>query len=269
MNFLNITTDMDWNLIKCIGYLYSGDSLTKENATALQSFLEESIKNKYGITKDFRHIVSNCIKPECIDRVEEYKPVINIYEDSKASNSDNELELDLLKEDLMCVVCDGMDVAAKNQLLECSHCHALYHQDCHDPIVTSQDSFESWVCSTCKEISKKTIIYSAPSNNATPSTPQSVPLVTSSNLKLTISKSHRHSSSSDNYKSSSDKSSSGNSSSSSKSSSSTMLKSHSGGSSSSRNITPNINIISADKRIQNMKKKAAKLQEKRKLPKLC
>ncbi|XP_044765957.1 integrator complex subunit 12 [Coccinella septempunctata] len=272
MNFLNIT-DMDWHLIKCVGYLHSGDSLTKDNAVALQSFLEESIKNKYGIAKDFTHLVSTCIKPECIDRVEEYKPMLNIYEDSKASNSDNELELDLLKEDLMCVVCDGMDVAAKNQLLECSHCHALYHQDCHEPCVTSQDSFESWVCSTCKDVNKKTKLYSSSSNNATSSTSQSVSSVTSSNLKLTLSKSssHRHSGSgsNDNYKSSSDKSSNGNASSSSKSSSSSMLKSQSSGSSSSRNVTPNINIISADKRIQNMKKKAAKLQEKRKLPKIC
>lgn len=98
--------DMDWHFIKCVGYLHSGDTLTKDNAIALQSFLEESIKNKYGITKDFTNFVSPCVKLECIDRVEEYRPMLSIYEDSKGSNSDNELELDLLKQDLMCVVCE-------------------------------------------------------------------------------------------------------------------------------------------------------------------
>ncbi|KAL3289667.1 hypothetical protein HHI36_023074 [Cryptolaemus montrouzieri] len=205
MNLLNIS-DMDWQLVKCIGYLHSGDSLNKDDAVSLQFFLEESIKSKYGITKDFTSLVTSSIKQERINRVEEYKPMLNIYEDSKASNSDDELELDLLKEDLMCVVCNGMDVGARNQLLECSDCHALYHQDCHRPVVSLQDSFDSWVCSNCKDLNKKSKLYSSASNNATPSTSQSIPSSTSSNLKLTISKgsSHRHGAS-DSYKSSSDK----------------------------------------------------------------
>ncbi|KAK9889371.1 hypothetical protein WA026_004647 [Henosepilachna vigintioctopunctata] len=259
MNLLNIT-DMDWQLVKCIGYLHSGDSINKEDAMALQMFLEESIKNKYGIVKDLTNLVTSSIKPESVDRIEEYKPVLNIYEDSKVSNSDDELELDLFKDDLMCVVCNGMDVAARNQLLECSDCHALYHQDCHRPVVSLQDSFDSW------DLNKKSKPLSSVANSTFLSAPQSLPAVPSSSLKLTISRGsgHKNSTTSDNHKSSDSKN---NSTSISKSTSSAMkVQSNS---SSSRNVTPNINIISADKRIQNMKKKAAKLQEKRKLPKMC
>lgn len=45
-----------------------------------------------------------------------------------------------------------MDVGARNRLLECSDCHALYHQECHTPVVTSQESDENWVCHNCKVI---------------------------------------------------------------------------------------------------------------------
>lgn len=68
--------------------------------------------------------------------------------------------------------------------------------------------------------------------------------------------------------SSTSKSTSGQSSSSSKISGSTSSSNQNSSSTSSRSVLPpNINIISADKRIQIMKKKAAtKLQEKRKPP---
>lgn len=49
-----------------------------------------------------------------------------------------------------------MDVGARNRLLECSDCHMLYHQECHKPIVTNQDSFDTWVCQNCKVCLKNT-----------------------------------------------------------------------------------------------------------------
>lgn len=46
-----------------------------------------------------------------------------------------------------------MDVAAKNQLLECCKCHALYHQECHTPPVAQEDLDTSlWTCSNCKSL---------------------------------------------------------------------------------------------------------------------
>lgn len=49
----------------------------------------------------------------------------------------------------LCLLFSGMDVGARNRLLECSDCHSLYHQECHKPGVT-EDSFENWVCFSCK-----------------------------------------------------------------------------------------------------------------------
>lgn len=92
-------TDLDSNFIKCIGFLHASDSLTVGDQVPLQSFLEEAIKNKTGHSKDLTHFVTGCLKQRRVDDLK-----IN-YEESKQSNSDNELELDLLKEDLMCIVC--------------------------------------------------------------------------------------------------------------------------------------------------------------------
>ncbi|KAJ8923607.1 hypothetical protein NQ315_010186 [Exocentrus adspersus] len=266
--------EIDTHFVKCIGYLYASSKLRKGDPVPLQYILEEAIKNKYGIVKDYTDLVQTCLKP----REEEFAPVITAaFEESKGSNSDDELELDLLKEDLMCIICNGMDVGARNRLLECSDCHSLYHQECHKPGVT-EDSFENWVCYNCKEASKKLKLANGSNTTTVPISSSSSTSTKSSSKSSSSSSSHRHSSStsssyksssysksSDKYKSSSSKSS-GQSSSSSKVSSSTS--SSSGSSSSNRSaLPPNINIISADKRIQIMKKKAAtKLQEKRKPP---
>ncbi|KAF5292017.1 hypothetical protein FQA39_LY14134 [Lamprigera yunnana] len=43
-----------------------------------------------------------------------------------------------------------MDVAARNRLLECSDCHSLYHQECHRPPVSNDDADGVWTCHTCK-----------------------------------------------------------------------------------------------------------------------
>ncbi|GJQ83385.1 hypothetical protein Trydic_g18166 [Trypoxylus dichotomus] len=271
--------EIDPFYIKAISALHSKEYLRAGDASPLQKIVEEAIKAKSGKEKDLSGYIAACIK---LQTAEEFKNLSGNIEDSKtASSSDNELELDLLKEDLMCVICNGMDVGARNRLLECSDCHSLYHQECHRPPVSQQDADNTWVCQNCKD-SKKV-------RPSSPSSLRSSP-VQGSKPSKSSSSGHRSSggSSSSTYKSSS--SSKG---ASSKSSSSSVSKSSSGkpttsslappsttppsssstsqssstGSSSSRCIvTPTINIISADRRIQSMKKKAAKLHEKRKLP---
>ncbi|KAJ8986289.1 hypothetical protein NQ317_009999 [Molorchus minor] len=257
-------SETDTHFVKCIGYLHASTKLRQGDPVPLQYVLEEAIKNKYGIVKDYTDLVQSCLKP----REEEFMPMITtIFEESKGSNSDDELELDLLKEDLMCIVCNGMDVGARNRLLECFDCHSLYHQECHKPGVT-EDSFENWV-----RLAKKIKLLNGSGQIVANSPPSNSPLSKSS------SSSHRHSSSSSgstSYKStytkSNDKYKSGSSSKSSSTSSSSSSKvttsSNANLNSSNRiSVPPNINIISADKRFQIMKKKAAsKLQEKRKLP---
>ncbi|CAH1153482.1 unnamed protein product [Phaedon cochleariae] len=178
--------EIDSHFVKCVGYLHGSSTLRRGDPVPLQYVLEEAIKNKYGIVKDYTDLVQSCLKP----REEKYTTITH-YEESKGSNSDNELELDLLKEDLMCVICNGMDVGARNRLIECTDCHSLYHQECHKPMVT-EDVFENWACFNCKEASKKLRIASSGSSS----------MVSSSSSK---SSSHRHSSSSSgsSYKSSS------------------------------------------------------------------
>ena len=67
--------------------------------------------------------------------------------------SDDTLALEILEDDLTCVICKGMDVGARNRLVECQECHSLYHQECHVPhILDSQiDNVpkQVWYCSNC------------------------------------------------------------------------------------------------------------------------
>lgn len=137
------TGDYDAHVIKSIVSLQTLDIKT------LQRMLEESIKNKYGITKDFSDLVDMSIKDLKNDFPDDFKTVTINYDEERVTQSDDDLELDLLNEDLMCVVCNRMEVGAKNQLLECASCHSLYHQDCHIPAITTP--FENWICKNCKE----------------------------------------------------------------------------------------------------------------------
>ena len=66
--------------------------------------------------------------------------------------SDDNLALEILEDDLTCVVCKGMDVGARNRLVECVDCHFLYHQECHvSPIQDSQIDVPgvAWHCFLC------------------------------------------------------------------------------------------------------------------------
>lgn len=68
--------------------------------------------------------------------------------------SDNTLALEILEDDLTCVICKGMDVGARNRLVECLECHSLYHQECHVPhILDSQIDVPGlvWYCSNCSK----------------------------------------------------------------------------------------------------------------------
>lgn len=206
-------------------------------------------------------------------------------------------------EDLMCLVCHSMDVSARNRLIECAECHSLYHQDCHHPRISDSDANEqefSWCCSSCKEKIKSASLASPAKSSSSHSSSSSSS--SSYNKPSAGSKSYEPSSlstvinpTSSSAGSSSSKVKSSSSSSKHTSSSKVSSSSHThsgsgsgrdrerdrdistgggtsggsggsnGGSSSGKStVTPSINIISADKRLQNMKKKAAaKMQESR------
>lgn len=94
--------EVDLNYIKSIASLHSPEFLIKEEPSAIQLALEEAIRNKTGKSID----ITSLIAPSVKQRAEDIKNLSNLIEESKTtSSSDNELELDLLKEDLMCIVC--------------------------------------------------------------------------------------------------------------------------------------------------------------------
>ncbi|XP_013141430.1 PREDICTED: integrator complex subunit 12 [Papilio polytes] len=145
-------------------------------------------------------------------------------EDDDGSVMDGELAFNLLEEDLTCAVCRQIAVQAGNRLVECDACHALYHQDCHKPVISDNDMGTGWQCASCLSSQGFAAGYSSKTSSS--------------------SKSPSHASGS-----------------------TTPVKissSSSASSSPSKIVTPNINIITADKRLQIMKKKAAKQHEKKK-----
>lgn len=92
--------DLDMGFIKLISCLHSNVHMLTEEPSILQASLEEAIKSKTGVIKDLTPLIATSLKK----RLDDFKSAV-VIEDSKTSSSDNELELDLLKEDLMCVVC--------------------------------------------------------------------------------------------------------------------------------------------------------------------
>lgn len=211
-------------------------STNKDSAEQLRALLDEAIKQKYGPSKMLSNVLHKKYMME--------EPVLSDHSSSSSKKSkssssskhsskssknsspvnlpardtppdilqtDDTLALEILEDDLTCVICKGMDVGARNRLVECQECHSLYHQECHVPhILDSQIDVpkQVWYCSNCpkSQVSKdrsspKTVIESKTKEQKKPS-------------------------------------------------SSTGTK-----------VTPNIHIISADKRLKDMMKKAK--QDKR------
>ena len=80
-----------------------------------------------------------------------------------AIQSDDNLALEILEDDLTCVVCKGMDVGARNRLVECAVCHFLYHQECHvSPILDSQIDVPgvAWHCFLCTNNQQQVCLHS-------------------------------------------------------------------------------------------------------------
>ncbi|KZC13360.1 Integrator complex subunit 12 [Dufourea novaeangliae] len=186
-------------------------STNKDSAEQLRVLLDEAIKQKYGPSKMLSNVLHKKYMME--------EPVLSDHSSSSSSkksrssgsSSKHSSKSKILEDDLTCVICKGMDVGARNRLVECLECHSLYHQECHIPhILDSQIDVPelTWYCSNCSksQISKER------------SSPKTV----------TESKSKE------------------------------QKKSNS---SAGNKVTPNIHIISADRRLKDMMKKAK--QDKR------
>jgi len=62
--------------------------------------------------------------------------------------------------DCTCFICKSFNQENGNKLMECHTCQNLYHQECHDPVITDEEALDPrliWNCSTCKPVQQTTI----------------------------------------------------------------------------------------------------------------
>ncbi|KAL0281680.1 UNVERIFIED_CONTAM: hypothetical protein PYX00_002593 [Menopon gallinae] len=207
---------------------------------------------------------------------------------------DGDLALEIFEDDLNCTVCKGMSVGARNRLVECSDCHSLYHQECHKPPISENDINDPrvvWYCSDCtkknqEKVQTKVKALHQESSHKKAKT-ENIPEKSSLFKRSEKSSSSNNSANSHSkntgtglghlaaalqgsgkHISSSSAASSGTSGGTSSKSSASLNYSKNPGSPNPKpqasSVSAPANIIAADKRLQNMKKKAAaKMQEKR------
>ncbi|KAJ0179854.1 hypothetical protein K1T71_004445 [Dendrolimus kikuchii] len=233
--------DFDPSIKLCLKYLHSSASDSTEQ---LRLTLDDHIRQTHGSSKT----LGNVLPKKYLNEEKMESPRLKHKSDKSSSNKtvpipqqspqqiqiperdnddsvmDGELAFDLLEEDLTCAVCRQIAVQAGNRLVECDACRALYHQDCHKPVISDNDIGSGWQCASCLNSQGFSTGYSSKAS----STSKSPTHISGSTTPVKIS------------------------------------SSSSASSSPSKVVTPNINIISADKRLQNMKKKAAKQHEKKK-----
>ncbi|XP_064091961.1 integrator complex subunit 12-like [Macrobrachium nipponense] len=202
----------------------------------------------------------------------------------KSDESDSDPEMNDLRElmdGVNCTVCKSFEQSTRNQLVECQECHCLYHQECHKPPVTDQDVTDprlAWYCNKCtKTLKKQNSIVSASGGNGGSS--RGVPSggitgISNTNKSGSISRptpsptkglGMARPSPFANLSSASGRNvGSGNSNSGNNGNKPSLSSSSS--SSCSKSTAPSNSMISAEKRMQLMKKKAAaKMAEKRKM----
>lgn len=230
--------DFDPAIKLCLKYLHSS---ALDSTEQLRLTLDDHIRQTYGSAKTLGNVLpkkylneeklenprnkhrneKSTTKTVALPQQSPQQIQIPERENDDGSVIDGELSLDLLEEDLTCAVCRQISVQAGNRLVECDVCCALYHQDCHKPVISDSDIASGWQCATCIS-SQIAAGYSKISSSKSPSH------ISGSTTPVKIS------------------------------------SSSSSSSSPSKVVTPNINIIAADKRLQTMKKKAAKQHEKKK-----
>lgn len=271
------TIGIDPTFSKAYRLLFSDEP---DSAEQMRAMLDDALKQKYGTHKALTSVLpKNLLLEESSAKDNSPSPshaenVEDLLDSEESNNSpDDELnELNILEEDLLCVVCRQMMQGDGNRLVECQECHGLYHQECHQPPINEaeiplNDPRLAWYCSDCKKKlnkvistikSNKPVVALANSNNPPISSKTST---SGGKPSFTSSKSFATSvmkTSNAPTKSSSPSSSSGSASSTAK-----LTKSPN----SSKGSMQTINMMTADKRLQMMKKKAAaaiKSQDKKK-----
>ncbi|KAK3869484.1 hypothetical protein Pcinc_025205 [Petrolisthes cinctipes] len=206
-------------------------------------------------------------------------------DESESDTEMNDLAMEIMDE-INCTVCKSFEVSPRNRLVECQECHTLYHQECHKPPVTDQDVNDPrlmWYCAKCtKSLKKQTALLSSSGSGSRSSgsgsmsstggsgggkaagAPHTRPAPSpTKGLNLPRPSPFTNLSSASGRNLGSNNSGGGNNGNNNKPASSSTSSSSS--SSAAGKLSAPNPIISAEKRMQQMKKKAAKMAEKRKL----
>lgn len=178
--------DVDPLTSKCIRLLHSK---AKDSEDQLRQLLVDEVKKRCG--KDIGPILKKYIttkgESSSVEETPKEVHIIDERDEDDDEDTNSEINLEILEEDLNCVVCREMDVGPRNRLVECSECHSLYHQECHQPPVSEADMEDPrsiWYCSDCiKTINRMNQKASHSSPKNTPST------ITSSLMKEESSRS--------------------------------------------------------------------------------
>ena len=68
-------------------------------------------------------------------------------------DADIEMDIDFQSlNDCTCCICKSFNQENGNKLMECTTCQNLYHQECHNPIITDEEVADPrlvWNCSSC------------------------------------------------------------------------------------------------------------------------
>ncbi|BES90026.1 Hypothetical proteinD [Nesidiocoris tenuis] len=254
--------------IKTLLHLQSSST---DSVHALRDMLCEAIQTKYGHRRNIKPVPvlgpNNKVymSPDELTTHKQKKTSDHakapVSPDNSANNSigsASDDSRDELKLDLTCCVCESAVFCPWNPIVECADCKAGYHKECHDPEIMEDvsDPRVVWYCCNCSKAMQ-----------SKPKSMPSLPLLNSNKTSSSSSSSGKQSSGtrrsnsppvslpSSSYTSSKSSSFGG------KRPSSNKLSVLSSGSTKPHN--PKINIISADRRLQIMKKKAARKHDKR------
>ena len=76
-------------------------------------------------------------------------------------SEDMDLDLAMSLNDCTCCICGSFNQETGNKLMECHTCQNLYHQLCHDPVITDEEVADPrlvWNCSNCTTTIQQTVI---------------------------------------------------------------------------------------------------------------
>jgi len=125
-------------------------STSKESGIQLKAMLDESIKMKKNPGLQSSKLTTPATQQSREAHAKESSESPEIIRESSYCDIDIDLE------DNKCEVCNTTIEEYRNKLLKCSECRSYYHQKCHQPVITGNriELFRVWICFKCHKSSE-------------------------------------------------------------------------------------------------------------------